>query len=130
MVEFGKRKDGQAYPKNKTKGTKRKGSVFSTGKKYGIQTKSFKTQNGWKYAKNPDGENKNPYNYTKWVKNKKLFIIMHRNFPSNTWRVEFIKLTGKTTVNLSPIYDYKTREEALMQVTKIQKTPEEKLELL
>ena len=32
MALFGKRKDGQAYPKNKKKGTKRKGAILATGK--------------------------------------------------------------------------------------------------
>ena len=36
MVGFGKRKDGQAYPKRKKSGTKRKGSILSSGKKLSI----------------------------------------------------------------------------------------------
>ena len=33
MANWGKRKDGQAYPKTKKKGTKRKGAIKSSGTK-------------------------------------------------------------------------------------------------
>jgi len=34
MAVFGKRKDGQAYPKNRKSGTKKKGSTTASGTKF------------------------------------------------------------------------------------------------
>ena len=90
MALFGRRKDGQAYPKNKKKGTKRKGAIKSSGKKIKSRNKKQRAIHiglfQWRDLQDILRERKK--NFTKeWGKNLKWKT---EEIPPNS-----VRITGK-----------------------------------